>query len=268
MIAPSIEPLRKTNAEGVLYTRPPEIEAKLVELVALPPDELAARCANHERDDPNYVQGECLVTLVRQYRSKQLDECGEAIFKALMERILLGLPKPVIFHGEKENFKKGDIQEEARYRFLEMLIRDRQGDYVDALDFYEVRFAKTLKMLRIDAERKVSRRQDPLEPLEIDEESGDLSPEVEKATAVPDPFNPQNLHNLDYRLKLNAAIKELPPLQKAIVEMWEKGIPMESKEAETINISTVLDRTPKTIAAHRDRAFAKLRATMTKEEAI
>lgn len=268
MIATSIEPLRKLDAEGAPYTRSPETEAKLVELLALTPDKLAARCGIHDSEDAAYVPGECLVTLVRQYRSKELDDCGEAIFKALLERVLLRLPDPISFYGDKENFKKGDIREEARYRFLEMLIRDRQGDYVEGLDFYEVRFGRAVKMLRLDAEKKVNRRQDPLEALEIDEESGDFNPEVEKATAVFDPFDPQNLKNSDYRSNLDEAISDLPVLQKAIVEMIRKGFPIESKEPGTINISTVLKRTPKTIATHRDKALAKLRVKLTKGEDV
>ena len=263
-----IEPLRKRNADGVLYTRLPETEAKLVDLQGLPPENLAARCAIHDREDPGYVSGECLVALVRQYRSKRIDQCGEAIFKALIERILLGLPNPISVNGENENLRKGDIQEEARYRFLEMLIRDRQGDYVEGLDFYEIRFSRALKMLRIDAEKKVRRRQDPLEPLEIDEDTGDFSPEVEKSTAVFDPFAPQNLQSSDYKSNLDAAISDLPVIEKAIVEMIRKGFPIESKEPGMVNISNVLKRTPKTIATHRDKAYAKLRARLTKEEAV
>jgi hypothetical protein len=268
MTAIPIEPLRKLNADGVLYTRLPEIEAKLSEFIALTPTELLARCEISDRNEPGYVPGECLMTLMRQYRSKQIDSCGQGIFNALMDRVLRGLPDPISQKGDKENLKKGDIQEEARYHFLEMLMRDRQGDYVEGLDFYEIRFARALKMLRIDAEKKVNRRQNPLEPLEIDEETGDCNPEVEKATAMFAPFDPQNLKNSDYRSNLDAAISDLPEFQKAIVEMIRKGIPIESKEPGIVNISNVLKRTPKTIATHRDKAYAKLRSRMTKGEDV
>ncbi|HEU5122468.1 MAG TPA: hypothetical protein VFW05_00235 [Verrucomicrobiae bacterium] len=50
MSAHSIEPLRKTNAEGVLYTRLPATEEMLSTLQSLSPKERGKRCAIDDKD--------------------------------------------------------------------------------------------------------------------------------------------------------------------------------------------------------------------------
>jgi hypothetical protein len=264
MRATSIAPLRKTDTEGKVYTRLPETESRLVELYALSRDDLAARCAIQDRDDKDYVPSECLVTLVREHRSRPLDACSEVIFRALLERVLRGLPQTETCNGE--DLTQGNVRDEARFRFLKMLGEDRQVEYVEALDYFEVRFQDALASLRVNAQRYVYRRENPLDPVEIDPETGELSEKVEKAAGMFDPFDSKEIGNFDYRSQLDAAIDDLPGIQKAIIEMIRQGIPIESKETGKVNISNVLGKTPKTIAAHRYKAYAKLRTKMTKGE--
>src|SRR5258708_7468126 len=89
-MTPSNTPLRKKDAEGKVYTRPPNIEAKLVEIHALSRDEISSRCAVQDRTDPHYIPNECLLHLVRAHRSIPLDACSEMLFKALLARVLQG----------------------------------------------------------------------------------------------------------------------------------------------------------------------------------
>lgn len=265
MTATLVEPLRKKNNKGKLYTRSPEIEAKLVELLSLGRAALAERCAVKEKEDPAYVPSECLVHLFRQQRSAAMDEYSEALFKTLMERVLKVLPNADSQDGERENLKKGNVRDRARHRFLEMLIKDRQ-EYVEGLDIYEVRFAQPLRALRLDARKYVLPRENPLVAIEHDTENGEICVEVEHAARGYKPFDRNAMADLDYRLDLEQAIDALPDLQKAIVAMIEKGIPIESQEPGELNIAESLGKTPKTIRTHRDKAYATLRAALTKGE--
>jgi hypothetical protein len=266
MTATSIAPLKKKKSNGELYTRLPEIEAKLVALRTLTRDEIAARCAVQNREPDNYLPSECLVHLVREHRTRPFDACSEVLFGTLMERVLHGLPKSESCDGESERLTDGNVRDEGKYRFLEMLGRDRLQEYVEALDFFEIRFAKALSKLRVDAQRKVYRREDPLENIEFDCETGEVAEKVERAAGSFDPFESEKICNFDYLLHLDKAIDALPDLKKAIVEMIRKGIPIESKEPSIVNISNILGKTPKTIRTHRDKAYASLRVKLTKGE--
>src|ERR1039458_2295651 len=93
MTATSITPLRKKDANGELYTRLPNIEAKLIEIRALTRDEISARCTIQDSKAAGYLPSECLLHLVREHRSRSLDACLETLYKTLLERVLRGLPQ-------------------------------------------------------------------------------------------------------------------------------------------------------------------------------
>jgi hypothetical protein len=145
-----IAPLRKKDVGGKVYTRLPHIEKKLKELSALPRSQISARCAIQDKDSSDYLPSECLVYLVRENRSRSFDECSEHLFKALMERVMRGLPQAVSLDGDSERLTDSNVRDEGRHRFLEMLANDRH-EYVEALDVYEVRFQMALATLRVDA---------------------------------------------------------------------------------------------------------------------
>jgi hypothetical protein len=264
MTATSIEPLRKSRENGQLYERCRKIEAKLVEISALTRKELSACCAIEDSESTGYLPSECLLHLLRQHRSMAFDECAEALFKTLMGRVLSGLPQPENSAGTKEDLFYSNVRDEAWSRFLEMLMKDRQ-EYIEGLDFYEVRFAKTLKSLRIDAQRKVYRKEKPLKSID-DPETGETAEKVEHAAGSFHQINWQAIADCDSLLRLEEAIDALPELQKAIIEMERKEIPVESKEPGVVNMSHALGKTPKTIRTHRKKAYETLHATLTKGE--
>lgn len=74
-----------------------------------------------------------------------------------------------------------------------------------------------------------------------------------------DPFNADALDEKNYWLLLDEAIDNLPEFQRRIVVMLRQEVPIESSAPSASSISEVLGKTPKTIATHRDKAFASLR---------
>jgi DNA-directed RNA polymerase specialized sigma24 family protein len=145
-----------------------------------------------------------------------------------------------------------------------MLMKDRQ-EYIEGLDFYEVRFEKTLKTLRLDAQRKVYRKEKPLESID-DPATDETAEKVERAAGSFDQLDWKAIADFDSLLQLEEAIDALPELQKAIIEMDRKEIPVESKEPGVVNMANALGKTPKTIRTHRNKAYATLRAALTKGE--
>lgn len=265
MITTLIEPLRNKNTNGMLYTRPAEVESKLLEIKLLPRDEIAARCSIRDPKNPNYLPSECLVYLVRENRTESMDDCAELLFKTLLQRVLSGLLSGESKDGNYVRAKHANIRDELRFRFLELLMRDR-SEYETRLDIYEIRFAKALCALRVNVQRKLIQQEEPLESIEIDGETGEIAEQVERAAGSFNPFEDNQIDNVSHRIQLDEAIDSLPSLQKAIIEMDRKKIPIESKEPDAVTISSALRKTPKTIRKHRDLAYATLRKLLMKGE--
>ena len=183
----------------------------------------------------------------------------ERLYKVLSERVLRALPKAESRDGQTESIKRADIRDKVFDRFRELLALDR-ATYVTKLDYFEVRFDGGLASLRRDAQEQVWRAENRTKTLEYDEETGELSPEVEKAAGHYNPFDTPEFADPAYRFRLEAAIEALPPEQSRIIHMLRQGIPIDSKEPDVMTIAKALGRSEKTVRTYRDKAFAALRS--------
>jgi DNA-binding CsgD family transcriptional regulator len=260
-----ITPLTKKTLSGKTYERDPKVEALLVELFSLSRDQMLARAAITRRNDPGYVPSECLVFLIRASRSDNSDAWFERLYKLLAERVLRCLPRLESADGKTESLTRGKIRDKVFGRFVELLAADRT-EPATKLDYFEVRFDGALASLRRDAQEQAWREENRSEALEFDGETGELSPEVERAVGHIDPFAGPEIDGANYRSRLDAAIEALPPEQIRIVDMLRQGFPIDSKASGTMTIAKALGRSEKTIRAHRDKAFATLRAALLGED--
>lgn len=256
-----VAPLRKRRLSGELYRRDPKIEALIAELAVLPRDELIVRAEIAKRSDSGYIPSECLVYFIRASRRDNNEAWFERLYRILIGRVLRSLPKAENSDGRTESLTRGVVRDKVFSRFVELLSADRAG-YVDKLDYFEVRFDGALASLRRDAQEKAWRDENRSQPLEYDEESGELSPEVEAAAGAHDPFVASDFDDPAYRSRLDAAIEALPIEQSRIIHMLRQGFPIDSKEADVMTIAKALGRSEKTIRTYRDKAFAALRTAM------
>nr|WP_234704105.1 DNA-binding response regulator [Agrobacterium pusense] len=256
-----VHSLRKRRLNGELYQRDPKVESLMAELAALPRDELIAKAAVTKRSDPAYVPSECLVYFIRASRRDNNEAWFERLYRILIERVLRSLPRAESSDGKTESLTRGAVRDKVFSRFVELLSTDRTT-YVDKLDYFEVRFDGAVASLRRDAQEQAWRDENRSRPLEYDEESGELSPEVEAAVGAYDPFAASDFDNAAYRLRLDAAIEALPPEQSRIIHMLRQGFPIDSKEADVMTVAKALGRSEKTIRTYRDKAFAALRTAM------
>lgn len=248
-----------------LYTRIPEVEAKLVELEGLSGDDLLARVQIRSRDDLGYVPSECLVYFVRASRVDNSNAGFDRLYKVLAERVLRSLPRAESADGTTTSLTNSVIRDRVFGRFIELLSADR-GEYSEKLDYFEVRFDGALASLRRDAQDQAWRDENRSTSLDFDEETGEPSEEVERAAGSFDWSSDLEIDGADYRFRLDAAIDALPPEQMRIIEMLRKGVPIDSKEADAVTIAKALGKSEKTIRTHRDKAFAAIRAAMSGEE--
>jgi hypothetical protein len=256
-----VAPLRKRRLSGELYGRDPKIEALIAELAVLPRDELIARAEIAKRSDPGYIPSECLVYFIRASRRDNNEAWFERLYRILIGRVLRSLPKVESSDGRTESLTRGVVRDKVFSRFVELLSADR-ADYVDKLDYFEVRFDGALASLRRDAQEKAWCDEKRSQPLEYDEESSELSPEVEAAAGAHDPFAESDFDDPAYRSRLDAAIDALPIEQSRIIHMLSQGFPIDSKEPDVMTIAKALGRSEKTVRTYRDKAFATLRAAM------
>ena len=127
-----------------------------------------------------------------------------------------------------------------------MLASDRNS-YREKLDFFEIRFDQALARLRQTAQEKAWRLQNRSTALDHDEETGEPSPDVERAAAAFSQFEQSQIDDPGFRSRFDAAIDALPPMQGRIVEMIRKGIPINSNDEGQITIARALGKSEKTI---------------------
>ena len=257
--------LRKQKPDKSLYRRPAKIETLLQTLAGLSRDELLARAQIRARDDAGYVPTECLLYFVRASRADNSDAWFERLYKALSARVLRALPPADATDGVSCSLTRERIREKVYERFVEMLAGDRQA-YDDRLDFFEIRFDMALKRLRQDAQRQAWRDENRNQPLKYDDDSGELSPEIEQAAGSTDPFEGMEIDDEAFRLRLDAAIKALPTEQSRTIQMLMLGYHIQSEDPDVITICKVLKKTPKSIWNYRERAFKTLRDVLIEGE--
>lgn len=260
-----IAPLRKRTKDGEVYTRDEKVEAMLGELETLPRNELLSRCRIRRRNERGYVPSECLLYFVRASRNGKAEAFDDELYKILVGRILRALPNPESADGESLSLTKVRIRERVFDRFVERLAKDRH-EYEEKLDYFELRFDGALANLRRDAQDSAWKEENRSAPLTGDEETGELAAEVEAARGSFNPFDASALNAADYRRRLDAAIEQLPSLQRRIIEMIRQGFPIDSNDGSVTTIAGSLGRNEKTIRLQRDKAYAALRAELTSGE--
>src|SRR4051794_40659585 len=90
-----LQPLKKCKSDGTAYQRPAEIEALLSAVVMMDPATLAARARVTDRKDPEFIQEEVLVHLIRRslrmrdpLASSLLQRLGERCERVLRRKVL------------------------------------------------------------------------------------------------------------------------------------------------------------------------------------
>lgn len=256
--------LRKQKPDKSRYRRPAKIETLLQTLAGLSRDELLARAQIRARDDAGYVPTECLLYFVRASRADNSDAWFERLYRVLSARVLRVLPTADA-DGVSRSLTRERIREKVYERFVEMLAGDRQA-YDDRLDFFEIRFDMALKRLRQDAQRQAWRDENRSQPLTYEDDSGELTQEIEQAAGSANPFEGMEIDNAAFRLRLDAAIEALPTEQSRTIQMLMLGYQIQSEDPDVNTICKVLNKTPKTIWNYRERAFKTLREVLIEGE--
>ena len=252
-----VRPLTRRKRDGVRYVRPRAIESEIA--IALQDDRgtLRHRLMVTDIESPSYLSSECLVHLFRDVHRKGDDRRMSAILPVLLGRCEAIL-KTTIVESEPG---ASEMREEVLGRFTEVLARGCAGERPDELDFYECRFNRAFRALRVDVVNhkrrrlrrtvEVPRGGDGDEPLLSEEEGLALLSEAGRTLATQEQSARLN--------DVKEAIEALPiDERKAFVLCRVYGYKVESTDPNEITAAVLCECTGRTIRNRLSRAESKL----------
>ena len=247
-------PLIRRRKTGEPYVRTAQVAAAIDRATMLDPATVVAEARLDDRADPNFMQPECLLHLIRSTRLDNSDDRFTQLFDTLItrvERSLKGAIRPSPLYDAEE------LRQDVLDRFVDLLAADRnQAD--DKLDYFEVRFAGALAALRIDVMRASARKagkEDYIE--EMHDEEGQPLPVLARQMREGFASEGSEQEKEHFRNELLRAIDRLPDREKAAVTLVLEGHPVEGEHAETIaKLCGVGDRA---IRYRLQKAYGKLR---------
>ena len=263
----AIEPLRKQKQDGTLYKRPKKIEDFLEASAAWPFDQLMENGGIRDRRNPDYVPTEVLLYHLRQTKSDNSDARFLALYNLIQDRIEAACPRPNFQRGEREfeNAKLAEIRDLIVEYVVDLIFTDRL-EYNKQLDFFEIRFDRAVRFVRIDRFKRVGRKENPKETLEYEDDTGEVSGEVEEALDRYKSAAWSKEEDLTYRIHVRQAIDALPEKERKVIDMILADIPIETIAEGEPSISKLLNCSEKTVRNRRDRAIAKIKAALEVEQ--
>lgn len=255
------EPLKRKKKDGTSYERPPEIEAWLRKLETVEVAERLRQFAMMSRKSLGHVPSEALIYFLRRAWANGMQGDFEKIFRILMKRIEQSLCSVI---SDSRMAGARGIREEIMGRFAERIAKDCKGRTV-LLDFYEIRFDKAFAAFRTSVLRQIGPSVVEMVPLSTDEDSLEISAEVDAAAAV---FGgePEKYDDLAFRLALTAAIGSLPDDQKQVIGLLLQSFQIDSKDKNVMTIARIMQCDERTVRNRRDRAYKALKAILQNEE--
>ncbi|MDP2331330.1 MAG: sigma factor-like helix-turn-helix DNA-binding protein [Reyranella sp.] len=247
-------PLSKKNEQGVL-TRPEGIEGKIN--IALTQDwaTLSRRVRETNPQSRDFLPSECLVHLIRDAIHRGEERVARVLMPQLLKRAEANLERTVPDSRMRD-------AESVRHTILSdlmmMFTQDGTEGHEAELDFYECKFLRALRFLRIDHVRKALSERKELTDLP---QAGDGAGEAA--------FNDEMLARLSrmasigpsqedalYLPEVIAALDRLPPDQKRAVILRRI---IGHTEEETAKIMKVKGRTVRNRLSRADKQLKTLK---------
>ena len=247
-------PLLKRKADGSAYTRPPEVEAAVDEVLALSATARVARAEILDRKAPGFLPKEALVYLIRD--AKRVDD--QATLSKLFT-ILARRCEEVLARRVPDSYPNAvDIRADVLSKLGELVAEDDTGTDPHRLDFFECRFESAFLTLQKTLEREYLRRRKH-EVVAADPDSSVCEP-VEGALEVDGEQEPTVLR------KEQMALFNLLPSEdrKLLLLRFGNEIKVESNDPEEISLAKIYKVEGRTIRNRVNVALARL-ATLEKK---
>ena len=255
-------PLTKQNEKGALYARPPGIEAKIDRAIKL---DMAALVRSAHMADPtssDFLPAECLVHLIRDAIRRDDDRTVNALMAPLLIRceanLLRMVPDSALRNAE-------GVRQDILSSFAVKFAEDGMEGHEDELDYFECRFNRAFRTLRIDHVRaEISRRRDLADLPEPRRKEGEFAPDEEVLSRMSRAARINaGQENRIYLPQVLKAVNALPPDQRrAVILCRILGYEEESNDARkrtAANICGVSGRTIRNRLSRADQQLQKFR---------
>jgi hypothetical protein len=247
-------PLIKKDQKGVLYVRPPSIEAKIDEAIVQDWETLSKRAKITDPNAPDFLTRECLVHLIRDAIRRNDQRLATVLMRPLLLRCAANLLKTVPDGAMRD---APEVREDILYSF-QMLFTEEAAE--DALDYYECKFGsafKSLRLDRIDAAKSQQKKKPVTDLPQITNEEGGTMPD-EEALALLSRAARIGASQEDrlYLPQVLKAVNDLPPDQRRAVVLRRI---IGHTEEQTAKICKVDKRTIRYRLARADTQLRKLK---------
>ncbi|MBZ8134141.1 hypothetical protein CLD20_12740 [Afifella sp. IM 167] len=253
-------PLRNTDSDGALYTRPTVVEVQIDQAIGLSRSDLGTRLSITDHSHPAYLRSECLVHLVREGRRTDDQQLMSSVLPVLLARceanLLVKVPDGTLPDAS-------GIRQQILEDLTDLFVLDGGGDFPDELDFYECRFNLAFRSLRIDGVRRAMRRRGRTirtVDLPTSDVSGEPDAYEDAFARVSENFKVLPTQEWDvFREPFVKAIEALPDDEReAVILVHVLGYKEESENPDEETAATRCKCTGRTIRNRLSRAAAKL----------
>jgi hypothetical protein len=247
-------PLLKKNEKGVL-TRPPGIEAKIDAALTQDWATLSRRARVTDPRSPDFLPSECLVHLIREAIRREDDRVASVLMPQLLNRAEANLLRTV---PDSRMRDAEAVRQEILSSLALMFTEDGSEGHEDELDFYECKFLRSLRFLRIDHVRKANSQRKELTDLpEVVTEDGDVMLEEDLLARLSRKARiGASQEDHAYLPEVIKALDMLPPDQKRAVVLRRL---IGHTEEQTAKICKVDKRTIRNRLARADMQLKKLK---------
>jgi hypothetical protein len=208
-------PLLKKNERGGL-TRPPGIEVKIDAALTQDWATLSRRARVTDPQSPDFLPSECLVHLIRDAIRRGEERIASVLMPQLVKRAEANLLRTV---PDSRMPDAEAVRQEILSSLALMFTEDGSEGHEDELDFYECKFLRSLRFLRIDHVRaEISRRKELTDLPEAGNDQGEptLDDEMLARLSRMASIGPSQEDHA-YLPEVIKALDKLPPDQKRAV---------------------------------------------------
>ncbi|MEA2896560.1 MAG: hypothetical protein QOJ84_2175 [Bradyrhizobium sp.] len=254
-----VRPLTRKTKKGRLYTRGGAMDARIDSALTQDLPTLARRTRVTDALSSDFLPSECLVHLIRDAIRRSDERRYNALMTPLLQRCEANLEKTVP-DGRLRNAVA--VREEIISAFGLMFAEDGLEGHEDALDYYECRFGRAFRSLRIGFVRvEIAERKEVTELPQSADEDGTPA------------FDDETLGRLSSMARINGAqedalylphvlnaVNELPHDQKrAVVLVRILGYEAESPDSSKRTAATICEVEGRTIRYRLSRADKQLK---------
>lgn len=258
-------PLTKRKPDGTPYKRPRSVEQEIDGALALEGKAAIARAEVVDESSSDYLSCECLVHLIRDANRRKNEGQRNRLLTVLFQRCeqMLRAAMP-----DGRWAKAAHLRDEVLGRFGELVAEDCAAGDDDVLDYYECRFNRAFKTLRLTlvrSERNTTKHHVEL-PAENDEDA--LQPDDARMAWLSDAFatpatQEESLARQELLRDLCGALDSLPPDERAaIVLHFLVGFDIESVDPNKATVATICGVTGRTIRTRLARALSTLETVL------